>query len=337
MGALQDALSHPALTVDSRELTVGDVAVAALYLGEWGAVRARAESAIASSEHSGGDATSRDDGDVAAAAEAFRRTRRLLAAEDMEAWLARRGLSAGHWMRWVRMDVVRRRRVTPPGAGRVPEAIDLYAEAICSGALARAARWLAETLVAPEPQSGPREGAHTPDPGELEPLGVDRAAALAMLDELRRRAAAVAELAQRVADAGAIAARVSAQQAEWLAIDYRMLALAQETAAREAVLCVRDDGMALEEVAQLAGVDVAHERALLCDVQPVLAAQLLSASRGELIGPVEHGDATAIVVLDAKESPSADDPEIALRARRELLTRALERELAARVRWHDRL
>jgi hypothetical protein len=103
------------------------------------------------------------------------------------------------------------------------------------------------------------------------------------------------------------------------------------------VLCVRDDGMQLEAVAQLAGVDVAHEHALLCDVPPVLAAQLLSASRGELIGPVEHGEATAIVVVDAKLPPSSDDSEIVRRARRELLTRALERELATRVRWHDRL
>jgi hypothetical protein len=335
MSALGDALSRPALTVDARDFTVADVAAAALYLGEWSAVRSRAEAALASVEPGG--AVAAPDEEVMAAAEAFRRARRLLAAEEIEAWLARRGLSAGEWMRWVRMDVARRRAGAVRPGPAAPGPTDLYAEAICSSALGRAARWLAETFVAPVPQAGPRGGARAPDPGELEPLGVDRAGAASLLDELRGRASAVAELAQQVADAPAIAARVNAQQADWLAIDYRMLAVAEETAAREAVLCVRDDGMQLEEVAQLAGVDIAHDHALLCDVPPVLAAQLLSASRGELIGPVEHGDSTAIVVLDAKVPPSADDPEIARRARRELLTRALERELATRVRWHDRL
>jgi hypothetical protein len=337
MSALGDALIRPALSVDGRDLTVADVAVAALYLGEWSVARARVEVGLACARPDG--AFPAPDDEVAVTAEAFRRERRLLAAEEMEEWLARRGLSAGEWMRWVRMDVGRRHVPRSSDGGHVSvEAAELYAEALCSGALRRAARWLAETLVAPAPEA-PANGARgrMPDAGELEVLGIDPAQTATLLEELRGRATAVSELASRVAGAEAVAARVRAQQADWLAIEYRMLALPQQAAACEAVLCVRDDGMQLEEVAQLAGVDVVHEHALLCDVPPALATQLLSASRGELIGPVEHGDATAVVVLDAKVAPSPDDPEIARRARRELLTRALDREMATRVRWHDRL
>jgi hypothetical protein len=335
MSALGDALSRPALTVDGRDLTIADVAVAALYLGEWSAARARAEAGLACLDADGSAPVPADE--VTAAAEAFRRSRRLLAAEEMEEWLARRGLSAGEWMRWVRMSVARRHGSTGRAGGAAPDATELYAEALCSGALARSARWLAETLVAPEPREPASAPARRPDPAEIEVLGVDRATTAATLDELQRRRSAVAELATAVAGADAVAARVRAQQADWLAVDYRILALQEEAAAREALLCVRDDGMHLEEVANVAGADVAHEHALLCDAPAALAAPLLSATPGELIGPVEHGEGAAVVIVDAKVAPSAEDPDIARRAGRELLARAFEREMATRVRWHDRL
>jgi hypothetical protein len=52
-----------------------------------------------------------------------------------------------------------------------------------------------------------------------------------------------AEAALACLEPDAVAARAQAQQAEWLAIDYRVLAMTDASAAREAVLCVRDDGM----------------------------------------------------------------------------------------------
>jgi hypothetical protein len=332
MSAVADALTQPALTVDGRAYTVADVAVAALWLGEWSGLQARAAAGIAV------DAGAHDPPpahDVEATAEAFRRGRQLLAAEDIESWLHRRGLSAGEWMRWVRMDVARR---AAPGAATdgVPSADALYAEAICSGALARAGRWLAEVLVSPRPRS-PGGPSRLPDPSRLAPLGIDTARAREVAELLRDRRSAVQELGEAVAGPEAIAGRVRAMQAEWLLVDYRVLSLDAESAAREALLCIRDDGMTMEETAELAGGDVAHEHALLADVPDEVQAQLLSASRGELVGPLAAGTRSAVMVVDAKVAPSPDDPEVARRAKRDLLVRALEREISARVEWHDRL
>jgi len=322
MSALEDALARPALTVDGRDYTVADVAAAALHVSEWAGVRQRALAGGAGAPEE----------EVRAAAAAFRRARRLLSAEEMEAWLARRGLSAGVWMRWVRADVARRAGAT--GGAAEPDAVTLYAEALCSGALARAGRRLAELLVAPEADAASAPAA---DPGPLAPLGVDLDRARTLLGELPAREAALARLAEQVATPQAVDERVRARQTDWLAVGYRALAVAAEPVAREALLCVRDDGMTLEEVGVLASAPVRARRTLLADAPPALREHLLSASPGEPIGPLAGDGAVAVLVVDAKEPPAAEDAELARRARNELLARALEREVTTRVRWHDRL
>jgi hypothetical protein len=320
MSVLDDALARPALTVDGRDHSVADVAVAALHVSEWAGVLER--SALA------GEAPEED---VRAAAASFRRRRRLLSADEMEAWLARRGLSAGVWMRWVRADVARGAGAT--GRAVEPDAVALYAEALCSGALARAAGRLAELLVAPEPDGAPP--APPADPAPLAALGIDLDRARDLLATLSARDAALQRLAESVATPQALEERIRSHQTEWLAVEYRRLVVDEEPAAREALLCVRDDGMTLEEVAGLAGAPLSRERAFLADTPPELREHLLSASPGEPVGPL-GGDA-AVLIVDAKDAPGTDDPEVVRRAREELLERALEREITARVRWHDRL
>jgi hypothetical protein len=337
--ALADALALPALTADGRDVSVAEVAAAGLHLSQWSGVERRAREAAACAV----TGLEGPEEDVRAAAAAFRRERRLLSAEEMEAWLARRGLSAGAWMRWVRGDVAR--RYMAEGAERPdPEAVtvsaaELWAEALCSGTLARAARRLAELLVVPEHvnEEAPPPDAGAVDAEPLNALGIEPDAVRAILAELPRREVALECLERRVATPEAIEERIRAHQSDWLGVEFRELTLTEENVAREAMLCVRDDSMALEEVAPLAGVGVGEERALLADLPAVLQEPLLSACPGELLGPLVRDGEIALLVVDAKESPSADDPVPSRRAAAELLERALATEITSRVRWHDRL
>jgi hypothetical protein len=342
MSALDDALARPALTVDGRDYAVADVAATALYISEWNGIERRAQAGAACLDR--GDAQQPTDDEVSAAATAFRRARRLLSAEETEAWLARRGLTAGAWMRWVRADLARRQaegsgRPQEPEAGTV-DASALWAEALCSEALARAARRLAELLIAPEPTDGraAQELDERPaEPGPLRALGVDPERARSMLEVLPARHFALEHLAERAVTSQALDERLRAHQTDWLAVDFRALVLREETVAREALLCVRDDGLAFEDVAQLAQVELTREHALLADAPASLQALLLSAGPGELVGPVERDGDVVLLIVDAKATPSIDDPEVRRRARTELLDRLLDRELTTRVRWHDRL
>jgi hypothetical protein len=122
-----------------------------------------------------------------------------------------------------------------------------------------------------------------------------------------------------------------------LRVNCRTLTFDDEDAAREAALCVREDGMALAEVGLRAGVEVGEHRLMLGDTGPTLANALLSARPGEFVGPVASGDGYVLVLVEDKIQPSLDDLEIRQRLEQEAARRAIEREVVNRVRWHERV
>ncbi len=74
----------------------------------------------------------------------------------------------------------------------------------------------------------------------------------------------------------------------------------------------------------------------LADADSNLRTALVSASPGELIGPVERADGHMLLQVLGKIEPGVDDPELERRAGALLSARAIERELRNRVQWHDR-
>ena len=130
---------------------------------------------------------------------------------------------------------------------------------------------------------------------------------------------------------------LEARKADWIRVDCRTLVLPTPDGAREAALCVRDDGMALAEVAAQAGAELREHSLHLEDAEGDLGKALLSARTGELLGPVPLGDRYALVLVDGKVEPSLDDPEILRRAQEAARRRAIEREVVNRVTWHERV
>jgi hypothetical protein len=126
------------------------------------------------------------------------------------------------------------------------------------------------------------------------------------------------------------------RKADWLRVDCRTLVFDTEAAAREASLCVRDDGLALSEVASQAGVEIREHSLHLEDAQGELGKALLSARTGELLGPLPLADRFALVLVDDKVEPSLEDPEILRRVQEAARSRAIEREVVNRVTWHER-
>jgi len=129
---------------------------------------------------------------------------------------------------------------------------------------------------------------------------------------------------------------VAAHALDWIRIEAETLELAEAEAAREAALCVRVDGRPLTDVADECGVPANALVLYLADADPELRTALVSASPGELIGPVERGGGYTLLQLLAKAEPSADDPELGRRAAAVLAARTVERELRNRVLWHER-
>ncbi len=242
------------------------------------------------------------DAEVDQAAAQFRYDRNLVAGEEMEAWLARWELSVREWREYLRRSLGR----PDPEAGDVDERL-LWIEAVCSGALERMAQELAAKAAA----------ADTLGESDLD--------------------VALERFYVAAADKAALESLLDARRADWIRVDCRTLVFAGEAAAREAALCVRDDGMALAEVSAQAAVELREHSLYLEDAGGELGQALLSARTGELLGPLPLADRFALVLVDDKVEPTLDEPEILRRVQEAVRRRAIEREVVNRVTWHERV
>ena len=298
--------------------------LAAELRGELGALELQTRQGLACLRRLAAEAGAVQAESLRAAATVFRYERSLLAAEELEAWLGARGLTVPDGNGYLRRMLLRERWVdelerieSEYAVGDEEVEAALPAEAVCTGFLSRAAERLAEDAAL----------AATDDAVEDSP---DRATLIAALargaEAVRARAPSRPEVEREVAAHGL----------DWIRIEAETLELDDAEAAREAALCVRVDGRPLTDVADECGLPANALLLYLGDADPELRAALVSASPGELIGPVERGDGHMLLQLRAKAEPSADDPELGRRAAAVLAARAVERELRDRVVWHER-
>jgi len=108
-------------------------------------------------------------------------------------------------------------------------------------------------------------------------------------------------------------------------------------AAREAALCIRQDGLDPAEVAAESGGEFTEGDWYLEEADPALRDHLLGAQEGEVLGPLRLNDGFVVVSVRAKRPPSEDDPALVARASQVLLDRAVRREVESRVRWKEPL
>ena len=311
-------------TVAGRTYAWEDVLLAAELRGELAAVERQTRQGLACLHRLAAEAGAVPSEAIRAAATVFRYDRNLLAGEELEAWLEARGLTVSDWNGYLRRLVLRERwldeldRIEAEFAvGDEEVAAALPAEAICTGVLRRAAERLAEDAALAEAN----------DAVEDSP---DRRALIAALsqgaDAVRARVPSRQEVEREVA----------AHVLDWIRIEAETLELDDAEAAREAALCVRVDGRSLTDVADECGVPATALVIHLGDVDPQLRTALVSATPGELIGPVEHGAGQLLLLLGAKVEPSANDPELQRRAAAVIAARTVDRELRDRVVWHER-
>jgi hypothetical protein len=313
-------LSSPVFSVGGRTYRFGDVVRAARAWGELDDLERQTAEGIAVLDRVESLGSALDASDVEAAATAWRYERRLLAGDDLEAWLARWQLQPSDWLHYVRRRLARESHANElseslarytPHAKQVEEA--LWGEAVCSGSLARWARQLAGRAAAAAALGRPQGD----DPGAL--------------DE------ALVELSRRSLTPEASETLLEARQVDWLRVECDVLAFPDEGMAREAALCVREDGMTLAEVAGRAGVALTTQTVLLEEVPRLLSERLLSAVQGELVGPVALGGGYVVATVRDKRAPTIEDPVVQERLDEEIPRRAVETEVTNRVRWHERL
>lgn len=308
---LREVLDRPVFAAGDQDYRWGDVVAAARRWSRWAGLEhqtAEGLSALAQLPAQIGQA------DVDEAMQAFRYARGLIAAEEMEAWLAHWGLKTKDWSGYLRREIARER--APGEDGATPDEQDVWAEAVCSGGLSELAAELAARVAAAE------AGGIQPGPVETDLDRMDEEHATFVQNALTPETAAKA---------------LELRNADWVRLSYIALEFSEVGMASEAALLVREDGLAPADVAGRAGVPLHERQTFLEEVEPELSEPLLSAPIGELVGPLPVRAGFALVCVNEKVAPTLADPVIQGRLQEEVPRTALEREVRNRVQWHERL
>ncbi len=108
-----------------------------------------------------------------------------------------------------------------------------------------------------------------------------------------------------------VASYLLSHSLDFTRLDLRIVRFSNRDAAREAILCMRHDGMDLADIAKQAGASITCSRPMLRDMEIVLRSQLLGAAKGAVIGPIVEGQTFVVIEVCDKIAPSADDAELA--------------------------
>ncbi len=348
---MRTLLSRTAFSVGARTFTWHDVALSAVLRGDWDPLVEQLRAGIALVRRAAERQQLPSEEKLEAAGAEFRYDRELVSAEEMEAWLERWHLTPESWMDYLERSLLRQTRAAeveetisecPPEEDEVAEHVG--AEAVCSGTLSRLAETLAGRAAIEDciPHEAFREPAHE----ELERVlsGFPEAFARSGLARLGtpspKRLEALARLelvfrahCRRFASAAALRSQIDAHRLDWIRVEVQDLSFSSEAAAREAALCLREDGQSLEHVAASAHVAIESSHVYVGDLDPEVRPDLLSAGPGEFVGPLSYGDRFHLLLLRSKTPPSEEDAEVRRRAEDALLARVVDQETQARVRW----
>ncbi|MDN5916022.1 MAG: hypothetical protein L0I76_13095 [Pseudonocardia sp.] len=312
-------LEAPAFQVDGIPVTWSEVVDEARRRGSWQAVQRAVWEGMAclaqdrASGHEPSGAVVREE------AARFRQERRLTAAEDMESWLDRWSLTVADWMDHVRRtlardahrdDAAELARRQPPGEDGMSGS--MWASAVCSGALERVAAELAGALAVRAALVETRAGPPDEDSD-----------------------AAMARFRTAVLTPERLDTELGSRPLDWVRLDTTALSFRTEDAAREARLCVVDDGLAPEELAGSTGAAHADRHFYLEDVDHVWRSALLGTHPGEVVGPLAGPVGWTLLVIRRRSAPSVTDPEVRERAEAALVARAVRKETDDRVVWSD--
>jgi hypothetical protein len=108
-----------------------------------------------------------------------------------------------------------------------------------------------------------------------------------------------------------------------------IIELESHDAAQEALFCVREDGMSMQEVAAEGRYPYQREDFLLEDIPIDAQQRFLSVSAGDVLEPMARGDGFQLCRIVKKIEPHADDPRVKSQIDQRLLDRHFS-ELASK-------
>lgn len=337
-----DFFTGPVFEVELERFSWRDVALFAHAASRWDDVLRDLTDGLACQEHAEREEDESLEEAVDEAAAEFRYARELITAAEAEAWLAARGVTVAEWLGTIRREVLRREWATaladlrllyPPAPSLLADA--LRAELACTATGTRLATRAAEEVAAAVAAGTSLSAAGAPaaDLPDPLPLGLDPGHARQRLPLVMRVRDGAARFSAQLLTAEALGREIRSHQMDWVRMECQAVAFAEAAQAREAVLCLKEDGLEIAEVARSAHLEPEHTSFYLDELDPVLQPVFLSAMPGDVLGPTPRGDQHTVFQVLSKRMPDDADPGVRQRAAQRLAARALAAEVERRVRW----
>ena len=351
---LAEFWARPAFSVRDVGFSWLDVALGAMARGQWPAFEQRLAQGLACIARADAEDALPSEETLDAAATAFRYDRDLIAAADVNEWLERTGLPANDWIAYLNRDLLRRQwsdDLDDILDRFAPSARQLFAatvaEGICSGSFDTHLNALAGRAAAVfdnDPEEFRRVCVGRETPAAVAAAAVDLAHTHAhwlsmwsAADISVRLAIALQiesafnALIDGIAANGRLREIVDANRLEWIRLEMDTVSFPVEPAAREAILCIREDGLTLYDVAALSHRTVGRKAMALEDIDPEHRDRLLAAEPGRIVGPVPVDDRFEVTALVSRTPATLADPAVAARARQALVDVTVQRAIRDHV------
>lgn len=317
-------LTLSAFQCGPRQFTLDEVLAAARELGTFATFRGAWQRHQVAARLAATAGLTPTDAELEAALETFRYARDLVSGEECDRWLETRGLRFDDLV-----DCITRRlqsgliEAEPAVAVETEDPTDaagdderlLRVDALLADEFNVWARRLARAVALAEHAAQAHAGA--PLPPE----------AWAELD--RRREATAATLATPARRRSALAAH----RLELTRVRFEQAEFDTEGAAREAILCAREDATSLRATAETNAFPCQESDVLLGDLPAAWAEVLMSARLGEAVIPRSEDGSFVVLSPLSRQEPSLDDPAVQARVDAAVVEHHF-RELETRyIRW----
>jgi len=321
----------------TQEYTARDAVDAAVFRGEIAEKWQTFLGHVAAEERADELQLELDESAISAAAEQFRYRYDLITAEETEAWLSNRGLTfedfSDYFARQYCVGAVSE-DLSPDRSEYTSAAAELrdlfITELILSGALEEMTHRLMWRLAAHCAGKEPTSDAIAAEKRKfLHRIGIEPAQLAPWLEEMGRDSQWLNEM---LAIEAAYAVHCDlllvpvARQRQLIALRLRLtrfeielIELESHDAAMEALFCVREDGMSMEEVATDGRYPYRRADFLLEDLPADTQQKYLSASDGDLLEAMPRGDGFELCRIIKKIPPRLEDPTVKLRIDQRLL------------------
>src|SRR5262245_62016238 len=311
--------------VDGAEFGWNEIVAAAQVWGEWRPFVEKTRQSLACLLLASETGQLLTGAETRETATAFRYAHNLSSAEETQTWLSQWGMSVEDWMNCMRGQSLRERwanhlneiaATNSVSDEEVAEAIKNYA--VCDDKLIEWARELAGRAAIAFGAAGS---------GSFDSAGLSPR-------ELVERVEAGFAMRRRLAvTPNSLEASNGSRRLDWIRFDCRYVWFPEERIAREAALCVAEDGLTLDEVAYDARSIVQQWNFYLDEIDANARPHFLAARAGESLGPIRMLEGFPLFSIVNKQAPAESDPQIRRRAEQVIINNLIEREMNERVKW----